>query len=54
MAPRNLGIIAYGTAQDREKLAQISTVEGKSGSELIIQWIRDRHRELLGDDHDER
>lgn len=44
--PRDKGIIAYGTPEDREKLAALADLYGLSGSELIIKMIRDRFREL--------
>lgn len=43
---RNAGIIAYGTAEDREKLAALADIYGMSGSELIIKMIRDRFAEF--------
>lgn len=46
---RHKGIIAYGTESDREKLAALSKLSGKSGSELIINMIRNQYKEVLGD-----
>ncbi|RKE85715.1 MULTISPECIES: hypothetical protein [Rhizobium] len=45
--PRDKGIIAYGTAEDREKLAALADLYGISGSEVIVKMIRDRHLELF-------
>jgi hypothetical protein len=43
------GIIAYGTAEDREKLAAIvAELKLKSGSAWIISQIRAKHQELFG------
>jgi hypothetical protein len=47
MKKRNAGIIAYGTEEDREKLAILADIHGLSGSELIIKMIRDRFAELM-------
>lgn len=46
---RNSGIIAYGTQDDRARLAAISKVEGRSGSVVIIEMIRERYKQLFGD-----
>jgi hypothetical protein len=46
---RNAGIIAYGTEEDREKLAVLADTYKMSGSELIIKMIRDRFNMLYGD-----
>lgn len=43
---RNAGIIAYGTEEDREKLAILAETYRMSGSELIIKMIRDKYREM--------
>jgi hypothetical protein len=45
---RNAGIIAYGTEEDREKLAVLAETYNLSGSELIIKMIRDRYEALYG------
>lgn len=47
---RHKGIIAYGTEEDRERLAVLSQLSGKSGSELIIEMIRAKYRDVLGTD----
>jgi hypothetical protein len=49
MATRHKGIIAYGTEEDRQKLAVLAQLSGKSGSEIIIEMIRNRFRDILGD-----
>lgn len=46
---RSKGIIAYGKEEDRLKLAALSRILGKSGSELIIEMIRDKYVEVVGD-----
>ena len=46
---RNKGIIAYGTQEDREKLAVLSHLMNLSGSECVIQMIRDKYRSVAGD-----
>lgn len=43
------GIIAYGEADDRLRLAAIAKVENKSGSAFLIDQIRKRYAELFGD-----
>ncbi|WP_454287272.1 hypothetical protein [Rhizobium arsenicireducens] len=45
---RRKGIIAYGTEEDRAKLALLADTYQMSGSELIIKMIRDRHADLFG------
>ncbi|WP_156379697.1 hypothetical protein [Rhizobium sp. Leaf383] len=45
---RNAGIIAYGTEEDRQKLAVLADTYRLSGSELIIKMIRDRFTDLYG------
>lgn len=49
MSTRSKGIIAYGTDEDREKLAALAQLSGKSGSELIIDMIRAKFSDVLGD-----
>lgn len=49
MSNRNKGIIAYGTDADRDKLAVLSMLSGKSGSEFIIDMIRERYNLVVGD-----
>jgi len=50
VATRHKGIIAYGTEDDREKLAILSQLSGKSGSEMIIDMIRAKYQDVLGTD----
>lgn len=49
MSTRHKGIIAYGTEEDRKKLAVLSHLSGKSGSELIIAMIREKYESVVGD-----
>lgn len=49
MSRRNLGIIAYGTEQDRDKLAVLANLSKQSGSEYIINMIRRNFKEAFGD-----
>jgi hypothetical protein len=42
-------ITAYGTADDRLRLAAISRLDGRSGSEILIEFVRTRYREMFGD-----
>lgn len=44
---RNAGIIAYGTEEDREKLAVLADIYRCSGSELIVKMIRDKYAEMV-------
>ena len=46
---RDQGIIAYGTPDDRAKLAHVAHASGVSGSEWMIKAIRARYVELFGD-----
>lgn len=46
---RNAGIIAYGTEEDREKLAVLAETFRVSGSELIIKMIRDKFASMYGE-----
>jgi 3-methyladenine DNA glycosylase Tag len=43
------GIIAYGQEEDRQKLAVLATLTDQSGSQWIIEQIRERYREAFGD-----
>lgn len=45
---RHKGIIAYGTEEDREKLAILADTYGCSGSELIVKMIREKFQTLYG------
>jgi hypothetical protein len=49
MSRNNLGIIAYGTEEDRKKLAVLSNLSKQSGSEYIITMIRRQYKEVFGD-----
>ncbi|MGR9167761.1 hypothetical protein [Rhizobium leguminosarum] len=44
---RDKGIIAYGTEEDRKKLAELAAVYHLSGSEVIIKMIRERFADLF-------
>lgn len=46
---RNKGIIAYGTNEDRQKLAALAAASGRSGSEVIVDLIREHYRAAFGD-----
>lgn len=46
---RSKGIIAYGTEEDREKLAILADTYHMSGSELIIKMIREKFDKLYGE-----
>lgn len=48
MSTRHKGIIAYGTEEDRQRLAVLAQLSGKSGSELIVEMIRERFHNLFG------
>ncbi|MGO8184127.1 hypothetical protein [Rhizobium leguminosarum] len=45
---RDKGIIAYGTEEDRKKLAVLADTYGISGSELIIKMVREKFEQLFG------
>ncbi|MBY5316740.1 hypothetical protein GR210_18180 [Rhizobium leguminosarum] len=45
---RDKGIIAYGTEEDRKKLAVLADTYGVSGSELIIKIVREKFEQLFG------
>lgn len=46
---RPKGIIAYGTDDDRLRLAAVARHKGKSGSEVIVDNIREQYSTLFGD-----
>lgn len=46
---RDKGIIAYGTAEDRLKLAVLASIGKQSGSEIMIDLIRKRYDTIFGD-----
>lgn len=48
MSVRNKGIIAYGTEEDRDKLAALAQAAGRSGSEIIIAAIREKYEAAFG------
>ena len=41
--------MGYGTDADRIRLAALSKVLNKSGSELIIAFVRSTYKEIYGD-----
>lgn len=54
MTKRNAGIIIYGTTEDREKLAALAQVAGKSGSEFLILLLREKYAAIFGDEDPKR
>ncbi|CCV12918.1 hypothetical protein [Mesorhizobium sp. STM 4661] len=46
---RHKGIIAYGTELDRQKLAALAQLSGKSGSEFLVEMIREKYSLTLGE-----
>jgi hypothetical protein len=46
---RAKGIIAYGTDEDRAKLAALAAVNRQSSSEWIVDQIRSVYREAFGE-----
>ena len=46
---RKVGIIAYGTPEDRQRLEALAKAAGKSASQWIVETIRKEHRELFGE-----
>ncbi|RUU75710.1 hypothetical protein [Mesorhizobium sp. M7A.F.Ca.MR.362.00.0.0] len=54
MPKRNKGIIAYGTDEDRAKLAVLSSLTGKTASDWIIQEVRKQYAAAFGDTAPER
>lgn len=44
-----IGIIAYGTAEDRKKLEALAKFAGQSGSAWIIERIRREHALIYGE-----
>ncbi|MBY3222309.1 hypothetical protein [Rhizobium laguerreae] len=44
---RDKGIIAYGTEEDRKKLAELAAIYQLSGSEVIIKMIREKFADLF-------
>lgn len=51
---RNKGIIAYGTDEDRAKLAVLSSLTGKTASDWIIQEVRKQYAAAFGETPPER
>jgi hypothetical protein len=45
---KSLGIIAYGTPEDRERVKALAKLEGISNSEWIIARIRKEYDEKIG------
>lgn len=43
------GIMAYGTEEDRQKLAVLAHFAKKSSSEWLIQQVRKQYADLFGD-----
>lgn len=54
MPKRNKGIIAYGTEEDRSKLAVLADLTGKTASDWIIKEIRKQYALAFGDTPPER
>ncbi|TPJ51656.1 MULTISPECIES: hypothetical protein [unclassified Mesorhizobium] len=54
MPKRNKGIIAYGTDEDRAKLAVLSSLTGKTASDWIIQEVRRQYAAAFADTPPER
>ncbi|ESY35781.1 hypothetical protein NKK48_01635 [Mesorhizobium sp. C386A] len=54
MPKRDKGIIAYGTDEDRAKLAVLSSLTGKTSSDWIIQEVRNQYAAAFGDTPPER
>jgi hypothetical protein len=46
---KNAPIIAYGHDEDRLRLAAVASAHSKSGSQWIIDQIRQRYAEMFGD-----
>jgi hypothetical protein len=46
---RPLGIIAYGDADDRLRLAAVAKFLDESGSAVVIRLIREQYTQLFGD-----
>lgn len=46
---KKVGIICYGTEEDRERLAALSKAHGKTGSSWMIAQIRKEYEKLFGD-----
>ena len=51
---RDKGIIFYGTTEDREKLAALAQVTGKSGSEFLVTLLREKYSAVFGDEDPKR
>lgn len=51
---RDKGIIAYGTEEDRAKLAVLSSLTNKTASDWIVQEIRKQYAAAFGDTPAER
>lgn len=46
---RNKGIIAYGTDEDRAKLAVLAGLTGRTASDWIIKEIRKQYADAFGE-----
>ncbi|WP_353640750.1 hypothetical protein [Mesorhizobium sp. WSM2239] len=46
---RNKGIIAYGTEEDRAKLAVLADLTGKTASDWIVKEIRKQYAAAFGE-----
>lgn len=49
MSTRHKGIIAYGTEDDRNKLALLAKARRQSASVYLINLIREKYQEFAGD-----
>ena len=49
MSTRHKGIIAYGTEEDRAKLAKLAELRQQSGSQYVIDMIRSNYAAAFGD-----
>lgn len=46
---RSVGIMAYGTPEDRLKLEALAKIEKTSSSQLLINHIRKTYAEIYGE-----
>jgi hypothetical protein len=44
---RKVGIIAYGTVEDRQRLEALARLRRLSSSQWLIEIIREKHAELF-------
>jgi hypothetical protein len=47
---KSVGIIGYGTPEDRLKLEALAKLAKTSASQWLIQQIRDKYKEIFGTD----